>query len=170
MGTVCKIVTKDSEGKYRRLFRIEGDQLQDASIYITLANKNCHYSYHADEKDGLVQTHLSDIKTVSTHFQAPLSERKRAFFHIHGTPSADRLPVTGRKHQDIVVMIKPEFLHYCSYLFYTDDSGLYEFTWLKFFVVLHKYQIPTWYAGELNFAVMMRESLLTQIQKRQTPA
>lgn len=165
MGTVCKIVTKDSEGKYRRLFRIGGDQLQDASIYITLANKNWHDTYHDNEKDGLVRTHLSDMKSVSTLYQVPLQERKKAFFYTHKSPCAERLPYTTKETPDIEVTIKPEFLHYCSYLFYTDESGLYEHAGQQSLIVLHRYKIPTKNVGRINFAVMMHESFLTQIQK-----
>lgn len=172
---VCNILTKDKDGQYRQLFTVEGDKPNDPSIYIyswsngvNNPNKG-HYSYHSrKDENGLVQVHLSHIKDVSKKQQQPLDQRKRVMcsYHFNDGVRLDQFPMGVHSKDDICLTGKPKYFNFCEYVFYVMEQGLREYAVQKNLVVLHKYTVPVKHVAQLNFAVLMKESILVQIQSK----
>jgi hypothetical protein len=170
---VCNILTIDEDGKYRKLFSIEGDKPDDPSVYIynwsngvNNPNKG-HYSYHSKkDSNGLVRVHLSNIKDVSKRQQQPLDQRQRVMcsHHFNSGVRLGKFPFGVQSKDDICLTGKPEYFNSCEYVFYTTEQGLREYAAQKSLVVLHKYPLPVKHVARLHFAVLMREKTLIAIQ------
>jgi len=172
INTISKILVKDSNGNYKKLFTVEGDKKEsDSSVYFVVWNCDSRdsilkYSYHSWSEDGLVETHIGEdkLRNLSRRFQKPLIQRDRAIFSIHGVSNIDKLASEEYLKEDILVTLKPEYLHVCTYLFYTTQNSLRGYASQHDEIVLHNYKIPTRFTSELNFAVLIQRETLTKIQ------
>lgn len=170
---VCNILSKDADGNYRKIFSVEGDKQADTSIYFyewssDSSNPNkSHYSYHSKKDgNGLVRTHLSGLKDISKRQQKSLDQRDRVICSYHYQSGRDlgSFAIATPTQDDICLTTIPEHFGSCEYVFYTTEKGLREYLNSKSMFVVHTYPIPVKYLKELNFAVLIQQTVLMNIQ------
>ena len=170
---VCNVLAKDILGNYYKLFTVEGDKsIKNPDLYFVVWNSSglrehaTQYSYHSQERDGLVETHVKGMNDVSRRHQPPLHKRDSAIFSILGSVSKDisKLPQVVPSHSDIVLPTKFEYVGICTYVFYTSESGLHKYITDQNFIILHSYPVPTIHTKNINFGVCIDKESLSKIQ------
>ncbi|MCF7831533.1 MAG: hypothetical protein K9M36_01440 [Candidatus Pacebacteria bacterium] len=171
---VCDILIKDTDGNFRKVFKIEGDKISDPSIYIHLPNvdnpsKRLHYSYHVKEKNGLVIVHLKHDCTQKLNptekQQKPLAQRKRPFFSCW-PQKIERYPIKKEpKKEDIVIPIKSIYLQKVYFIFYPDKNTLTKEIHNKNQMCVFSQKIPFVNSADVYLGVVINKTDLIEIQK-----
>lgn len=186
---VCSVLFLDKYKNFRRIFDIEGDKLNDNSIYVVWLNhqnendildkvkyrEHClQNTYHSqiDKRDGLVQTHH---KRASKHFgiirQKPLNHRKSPLYQYHfGDDQLEKYFQKDPDNNDIIIKISYKYFGKYLFLFYTLEDGLLKYLSNNDLILLHKYRIPTVNVENINLAVLIKRSDLVDIQKNLSPS
>ncbi len=185
---VCSVLFVDKDKNFRRIFDIEGDKLNDASIYIVLLNHQnegrvfneveyrnycLQNSYHSkiNKSDGLVQTHQ---KRANQRFgivrQKPLNYRKSPLCQYNfGNDQLEKYHAKDPSNNDIIITMSYKYFGKYLFLFYTLEDGLLKYLSHNDLILLHKYKIPTVNIKNISLAVLIQKQDLLDIQKNLPP-
>ncbi len=159
---ICYVLFKDKKGVYRILFGIEGDKINDPSLYVVgygngdyqregIDEKTRKFalqnSYHSKiDSDGLVQTHF---KRNGKHFgitkQKSLEELKSMVLDYNfRTTNLEKFPYKKKSEKDIIFNINPEYFWDYSFIFFIDqDDRLNKYLNRNGMLLIHNYKINT---------------------------
>jgi hypothetical protein len=178
---ICEVLLRDSKDIWRSLFSIEGDKSNDPSLYIIknihinpettddeerLRNFSLQKSYHfKKDKDGLIQTHLKrDGHRFGIQKQKPLNERTIPISVFHNNnDNVEAYPERTPGEKDIKLTIKPDFINFYEFIFFTELNGLSRYLSDHDQFLLHQYELPLKHL-KVNLAVSIHIQKLKEIQ------